>query len=43
MNVLIPYMEKLDAACYREERAAWLWSCLLDILLACAMTIATSC
>ena len=39
MNLLIPHMERLDAAQSREERAAWLLSCPLDILLSCEMTI----
>jgi hypothetical protein len=39
MNILIPHMEKLDAAQSREERAVWLLSCPLDILLSCEMTI----
>jgi hypothetical protein len=39
MSFLIPHMERLDAARNREERAAWLLSCPLDILLSCEMTI----
>jgi hypothetical protein len=39
VKLLIPHMERLDAARNREERAAWLLSCPLDILLSCEMTI----
>ncbi|MDO5895107.1 hypothetical protein [Agrobacterium sp. Azo12] len=39
MSMLIPHIERLDAAQSREERAAWLLSCPLDTLLSCEMTI----
>ncbi|NWJ24756.1 hypothetical protein [Rhizobium sp. RM] len=39
MNLLIPRIERLEAARTREERAAWLLTCPLDVLLSCEMTI----
>jgi hypothetical protein len=39
MIIAIPRIEKLDAAQTREERAAWLLTCPLDVLLSCEMTI----
>ncbi|MCI9865828.1 hypothetical protein RHIZ_07730 [Rhizobium skierniewicense] len=39
MNIRALRIEKLNAARTREERAAWLLNCPLDILLSCEMTI----
>ncbi|WP_052675420.1 hypothetical protein [Agrobacterium arsenijevicii] len=39
MIAIIPRIEQLEAARTREERAAWLLSCPLDVLLSCEMTI----
>ncbi|WP_311273523.1 MULTISPECIES: hypothetical protein [unclassified Rhizobium] len=39
MIIPIPRIEKLEAAQTREERAAWLLTCPLDVLLSCEMTI----
>ncbi|NTA58088.1 hypothetical protein G6L32_05480 [Agrobacterium tumefaciens] len=39
MIAIIPRIEQLEAAHTREERAAWLLSCPLDVLLSCEMTI----
>lgn len=39
MIAIIPRIEQLEAAQTREERAAWLLTCPLDIMLSCEMTI----
>ncbi|ANV24788.1 hypothetical protein [Agrobacterium pusense] len=39
MIAIIPRIEQLDAARTHEERAAWLLTCPLDVLLSCEMTI----
>lgn len=39
MIAIIPRIEQLEAARTREERAAWLLTCPLDVLLSCEITI----